>query len=71
MQSDIRAVGQLVLLMMKHTDLKGLPSGVTEKLTSFVKACSFDLKNWLSVANHAFFEEQQLVEPSLTEDLPH
>ena len=54
-QTDIRAVGQLVLMLMKHTDLKNVRSEVTDELAAFVKSCSFNFKNWHSVAAHGFF----------------
>ena len=54
-QSDIQAVGQLILLLMKHTDLDKVKNSITEKLSNLVKSCSFEYKEWSQVLAHSFF----------------
>ena len=55
-QSDIQAVGQIILLLMKHTDLNEVKGTVTEILSNLVKSCSFEYKNWSQVQAHPFFK---------------
>ena len=51
--SDVQALGQLILLLMKHTDFSGVDSILSDKVSDLVQNCSFTYKTWLQVFNHS------------------
>lgn len=54
-QSDVQALGQLVLLLMKHTDLNKASDKVSEQLADLVQKCSFSFTQWDQVLTHPVF----------------
>ena len=64
-QSDIQSLGQLILLLMNHTDLDSTCEEYREILADMVKSCSFDFKKWEDVLSHAFFSLDILEETAV------
>lgn len=56
MQSDLQAFGQLIVILMKHTDFEDVHSKKSEKFSDLVQNCSFNLKNWSQVLDHTLFK---------------
>ena len=65
MQSDIQALGQLILLLMNHADLESTCEENRQVLADMVKSCSFDFKAWEDVLSHAFFSLDVLQETAV------
>ena len=54
----MQALGQLALLLMKHVDFDREVSSAGELWSDFVKKCSFELKTWKEVSEHAAVKGQ-------------
>ena len=52
---DVVALGQLVLFLMKNSDLAAMQPQTGSLLSDFVKKCSFEWKSWAQVGEHPLF----------------
>lgn len=70
MHSDVQSLGQLIVLLIKHTDLgQPVKPCVSEKLSDLVQSCSFKFKTWEEVLTHDFLNQEiELVMPNSQEE---
>ena len=59
-ETDVQALGQLILLLMKHTDFSGVESSLSDKISDLVQNCSFTYKSWQQVLTHSVLCEDFL-----------
>ena len=56
----MQALGQIILLLMKHTDFSDVDSSHSDQISDLVQNCSFTFGNWQQVIAHPVLQESFL-----------